>query len=173
MVVELRRKIVRLRLSYPPDVPRRVVVQVEVVKQGQLVVEELRVHGPRAVLLRKLLSDELRTKLIHGVLEKEEVLAPLRRRDVAYPFVGGSQRPVHRGDDRREPSLLDRPARRAKGVVVVGVQAQSPPGLAESARHEVGLQAQDTGAFLERVPDCSPVSHVFSLSVPRRVDHMV
>ena len=59
IVVVLSREVISLRLALPANTSRGVEVQMEVMEQGQLIVEEFRVHRPSAVFLQKFLADQL------------------------------------------------------------------------------------------------------------------
>ena len=122
-------------------------------EQGFVVVEELRVHGPAAVRVPKLLAEDIRLQLGHCVTEEELFPAFFVGDHVTEAFILRGQGPVHRRDRRGKPPLLDGPSLGAQGVVIVGMQPQSSPGDAEPPWNEVGRHAKYPPAFLERLAD--------------------
>ena len=155
MIVELRREVIGFRLALAAHPPGVLLAKMEVQEQRGVVIEILRIHWPRAVLLFQRRTDDVGAKLSDGVLEQKRVLAPPGRIDVAHALVGRRQRTVHRRDHRREPALLDGAARRAERIIVVGMQAQALAGRREAAGHEHRRETQHPLAFIESVSDLS------------------
>ena len=123
VVIILRRIVIRLWLAEHADLRRGLEVQMQVVEQRHIVVEELRVHRPGAVLVHHIPPDELCAELLDGFLERELLLRRRAVGNVAQSLVRAGQRTVVAVDDAREPALFNCTALRAKSVVIVRMQA--------------------------------------------------
>ena len=146
--VELRREVVRLRLALLADLGGLGAVLVHVVGDRPHVVEELAVDRPALVLRPDRRADEALALDLDGLAEGEGALALVY--DVTQPLVGGG---VFVGGHRRraEPALVDPPALRAEGVVVLRPKFDALAGHEERARHPGRGEAQDALGGLERL----------------------
>ena len=149
VVVQLLGEVVALGLAQLAHPGRVLEGQVQVVEQRVLVVEEFGVHGPSAVLLHQLFAHQLRAQHLHGVAQRELLVAVIVHADIGHALVRLGRGAVLGGDGRGEPALGDGAAGHAKGEIVVRMQLQSMPGLAELPRHERREQAQDALALFK------------------------
>ncbi len=153
MVVELRREIIGFRLAQPAHARGVRVREVQMVEQRHLIVEELGVHRPGAVLLLKIRADEFGSENGDDVLEIDLVLVDVGQRHGTQPLVRRRQRAVHGGGDGREPALGDAAPLRAEIKVIVRVQADAPPGTVEGTGHPVGHHPENALPFRKHFPD--------------------
>jgi len=123
---------------------------VQVVEQRHLVIEKFRIHRPAAVAGHQLVADQIAAEHVHGLAQREfPGRIAVERQYVAHALVGGGQRTVHRGDDRRKPAFLDRAALGSQRIIIVGVEPQAETCTAETPRHEDRHQAEDAPALFE------------------------
>ena len=151
--VVLRRVIVGLGLAQLAHAGGGIEIQMEMVEQGILIVEELGVHGPRAVLVHEAVTDQFGTQLGDEVLEGD--LFGLPHVHVAHALIGGGIGAIHGADDRGEPPLLDGTAVGAQGEVVVGMEAEAVARLTEAAGDKGGKDVQDTVVLFKVFTDQS------------------
>jgi len=96
---------------------------VDVVRQRAFVVEELRVHGPAAVLLPEPLANNLSLEFLDSIPQQELLdLAAIFEHDETESLVGRGQRPVVGRSRRGEPPLVDAAPLAAERVVIIRMQ---------------------------------------------------
>ena len=158
VVVHLRREVVGLGLAQLAGELGVLVAVMDVVRQRAFVVEELRVHGPAAVLFPESVANDLALEIVDRVAEQNlPGFAAVFEDDETESFVGRGQRPVVGGRRRGEPSLVDAAALAAESVIVIRVQLDPPARHAERTRHPRRREPQNSLPLLEG--HCSRLLH--------------
>ena len=148
VVVVLHGEKVRFGFSHQADQLRVRLPMVHVVREGALVVEELRIHGPALVGVPDPFPDDRAFQLGDGVAEGH-LLHPGAVLDdhEAQTLVPARLRTVVRGSGGGKPPLIDPAPLPAERVIIGGMELDPPPGNAEETRDPSGRQAQDAFAL--------------------------
>ena len=144
--VELRWKIVGLRLALLAHQVRLGVVLMHVMRNRSEIIEELAVDRPTFEALPDILADQARAFLGHGIAQRERPLA--FDDDIAQALVRRGAF-VRRGRGRGEPAFVDAAALGAERVEILRSQLDAPAGHEEGTRHPGGRQPQNPFACLD------------------------
>ena len=157
VIVELRRKIVTLRLASLSDEFCMFLPVVDVMGQGTEVVEELRVNRPAAVLLPETFPDQFRAEFFNGFRKGDE--PAFRGNQMADALVFTGQRTIIRRGRTAQPAFVDAAAFASERVIVVRMQFDSAPRNAEGARHPVRGEPENSVSRVECPADCVGMCH--------------
>ncbi len=112
VVVGLRRKVIGLRLAQLAGELGVLIPMMDMVRQCALVVEELRVHRPAAMLLPEAISDDLALEFSMASRSRTCWTLSPSRDDEAEPSLGEVSGPLSAGSSRRTTARRCHPARR-------------------------------------------------------------